>query len=45
MKMAPKVDPHPDRVLEQELMSLELGFWMAPELGSEFEKSSREHEF
>jgi len=34
MKMAPEVDPRPGRVPEQELLTPELGFWMAAELGS-----------
>ena len=41
MKMAPEVDPHPDRVPEQELMSHKLGFSMAAELGIVFGKILR----
>ena len=36
MKMAPEVDPHPGRVPEQELLSSELGFSMAAEVGIVF---------
>ena len=34
MEMAPGVNPRPGRVPEQELLTPELGFWMAAELGS-----------
>ena len=33
MKMTPGALPHPGRVPEQILLCLELGFWMAAELG------------
>ena len=41
MKMAPEVDPHPGRVPEQELLSSELGFSIAAEVGIVFGKILR----
>ena len=41
MKMAPEVDARPGRVLEQELLSVELGFGMAAELCCVFGKIVR----
>lgn len=41
MNMAPEVNPHPGRVPEQELMSTELVFFMAAELGIVFGKILR----
>ena len=45
MKMAPEVDTHPGRVLEQELLSPELVFSMAVELCAFLEKSSGGRQF
>ena len=41
MKMAPGALPRPGRVPEQKLLSPELGFWMAAELGRVFGKILR----
>ena len=39
MKMVSEVDPRPDGMPEQELLSPELGFSMVVELGIVFEKN------
>ena len=41
MKMAPEALPHPGKVLERRILSPEIGFWMAAELGRVFGKIFR----